>query len=86
MEVLAETDDSGRLIAALERNLWSAWSTLGIGDDCAFQTKRGALMVKTPIRAFPYNMLQHFEGGDDPEGWVDYVVLHSAGAACHFFG
>ena len=76
MEVLAETDDPGRLIAALEGNLWSAWSTLGLGDDCAFHTKRGALMVETPIRAFPYNMVQHFEGGDDPEGRVDHVVLH----------
>jgi hypothetical protein len=76
--VLAETDDPGRLIAALEGNLWSAWSTLGIGKDCGCHRLGGALLVETPVRAFPYNMVQHVEGSDEPKGRVAGIVEHFA--------
>lgn len=79
MAALVTPEDSPEtLVAAVEGNLWSSWSTLGLGPGGAYHRRHGALMVETPVRAHPYNMVQHIEDQGDLPGQVAAVFRHFA--------
>jgi N-acetylglutamate synthase-like GNAT family acetyltransferase len=77
MNILSWSDCSQkRFVQVVEENIWSLWRNFALGKDSAFHSLYGALMLETPIKAHPYNVVMNFEGGSDPSQQIDEVFEH----------
>ncbi len=77
MKILRWSDcNQKRFVQAVEENVWSLWENFALGDDSSFHNLYGALMLETPIKAHPYNMVMNFAGGSDPARQIEKVFEH----------
>jgi hypothetical protein len=61
---------------ALEHNLWSLWSNLGLGPGCALHDEPDLLWFETPIAALPYNTVLRFKVASNIDRRLDAVAEH----------